>query len=154
EVLKRAFGMTGEEIDRDFLQFVDEKLARVKVRPGLDGRTIRQLAGRIAKNANDLEALRSLAWGYAKHGRVIEAEGALEKLKKAAPDDADGFLVRAWVQLSPDRKRPDLAIENFKKGFAGGAEEFFARLRYAELLNVAKKFDEVEAQLRAAIRAF
>lgn len=152
EVIQKAFAMTVEELDRGFLGFVDEKLKRVRVRPGLDERTIGRLRRAVAKNPSDAESLRSLAWAHARAGRVADAEAVLEKLRTAAPNDPEGLLVRG--ELSLLRKRPDLARMQFAEGFAKGGEEFFARLKFASVLEQERDFEGVKTQLRAAIVAF
>ncbi|MFN0205263.1 MAG: tetratricopeptide repeat protein [Planctomycetota bacterium] len=154
DVIQRAFGMSVAELDKGFLAFVDEKLKSVKVRPQLDERTMRKLRTAILKKPNDIESLRALCWAYVKRGKIADAEGYLEKLKAAAPEDGEGYLLRA--ELSLLRKRPDVAVEFYKKGFDAGAEEFFSRMKYANILFNAKDkdYEEVKKQLRAAISAF
>ncbi len=152
QVLERAFGMTGEEIDRAFEAFVDAKLASVRVRPALDEPTIRRLRTAIAKDPRDAESLRALAWAYARRERIVMAEQMLEKLREVAPDDGDAWLVRASLSLA--RNRPDLALEQFEQGFAKGGEDFFARLQHAALLEKNRSFVEMKGALRAAIAAF
>jgi predicted Zn-dependent protease len=154
DVIQRAFGMKVADLDRGFLEFVDEKLKSVRVRPALDERTMRKLRADIQKNPKNLESLRALAWACVKRGKVADAESVLEKLKAASPEDAEGYLLRA--ELSLFRKRPDVAMDFYKKGFDGGAEEFFSRMKYAELLLSGKNkdFEEGKKQLRAANAAF
>lgn len=152
EVLKRAFGMTGEEIDKEFLAFVDKKLEKVRVRPRLDEKTIGKLKTQITKNPKDLAALHSLGWAFARRGNLIEADGVLVKLRAAAPDDADASLIRA--EVARQRDRLDLAEEHYAKGFAGGAEEFFARCNYSAILAQKKDYKNLKIQLEAAIAAF
>lgn len=152
DVLKKAFGVTGPQLDKDLRVLVDEKLAAVKVRPRLDARTIARLRVAVAADPKNAEAARSLAWAYAKRGNLPDAEWALEKLRAAAPNDAEAFLIRGELALL--RKRPDLALEQLEKGFAAGAEEFFSRLQLAGLLAKKKDAEGVKSALRAAIAAF
>ncbi|MBI3817866.1 MAG: tetratricopeptide repeat protein [Planctomycetes bacterium] len=153
-VIKNAFGMSVEELDRGFLQFVDEKLKNVKVRPVLDDKTIRRMKLAVSKNPKDAETLRSLAWAYAKRGMIADSEVYLSKLRAVNDNDPDGYLIRGELALL--RKRPDTAIEFYEKGFAKGAEEFYARMKYAEVLAKMKppRYEEVKLQFRAAINAF
>jgi len=152
EVLRRAFGLSPAELDRELLAFVDRKLASVKVRPRLDAKTTSELRVRVARAPKDVDALRSLAWALAKQEQFAEVDGVVKKLFAVSPDDADGWLVRGEVFLA--RRRPDDAASCFAKGFAAGAEEFFARLHHAALLDRAKDAEGTKAALRAAIAAF
>lgn len=152
DVIQKSFGMTVAELDAGFLKFVDEKLSRVKVRPTLDEPTIRKHKRELNKNPGNAEAARALAWACVKRGNVADAEVFAERLKSAAPADPDLYLLRA--QLSLLRKREDLAMENFKKGFDGGAEEFFSRMQYAQLLMGKKDYENTKLQLRKAMEAF
>lgn len=153
-VIQKAFGMTVEELDKGFLQFVDEKLKSVKVRSALDAKTIGKLRGRVAKNPKDVESIRALAWAYMKRGAVADADVYISKLRAINDNDPEGYLIRAELSLS--RKANDVALTNFKKGFDGGAEEFAARMNYANLLSKQKEKDMelIKQQLRAAIAAF
>lgn len=152
EVIQSAFGLGVAELDRGFLAFVDEKLETVRVRARLDAPTLKRLRAATVRNPKDPEPYRALAWACARAGRIVDAEGWLAGLRGAAPEDAEAWLVRGELSLA--RKRPDLAAEQFEKGFAGGAEEFFSRMAYAKLLVERKEFAKASEQLRAANAAF
>jgi tetratricopeptide (TPR) repeat protein len=152
DIVRDRFGMSLEELDRRFLEFVDRRLADVRVEPARDPEGLRRLAALVRRDPVDLDAAVSLAWEAMRRRNLVDAEEGLRKVRASDPDHARAHLLAA--EIARMRGRTDVARREYEAGFAAGAEEFFARAHYAKLLEEAEEFDAAVEAWRAAKRAY
>ncbi len=152
EVLRESLSLEPAEFDKRFLAFVDEKLEDVRVEPTRTEEGLRRLRARVREAPQDLDAAISLAWEQAKRRNPVDAEEGLRRVRARSPDHAKAHLLAG--ELAFARGRTDVARAEYEAGFAGGAEEFFARAHYARLLEGEKEFDRAIEAWRAAKAAF
>jgi tetratricopeptide (TPR) repeat protein len=103
--LKRAgeLGWPKSQIDREYLLVAG--LADFK-------KTQPQLALWIDRHPDDVDALRVMALGYAKAGKLEKALALVTSVLARAPDDAAALCIRGKIRLQNrqlDQARPDLA---------------------------------------------
>jgi len=154
-----VFGATPEEVDRDFMAFVDAKLSGLRLEPRWSPHKARALrlslrqqrperASEVAEWQSDWL---SLAWAsWQSHNRV-DAEEALRVIKDLEPVPRVHFL-RAEIALSLGKAKD--AEQLIRKGIELGGEDFRSRMVLGVLALQGDDQDEALVQFRAAEAAF
>lgn len=133
ELFGSVFGLETTEFDRRFLDYVrDDKLRGLKMVPQFTDPSVERLLTRIAAKPGDLEARVDLGWAYAQRGKPIDAANQVRVVLRDDPDHARGQLL--YAELLRRREAAGEAEEAYRKGFAGGAEDFDSRIRFGQLL--------------------
>jgi tetratricopeptide (TPR) repeat protein len=78
--------------------------------------SVRALTNRIAKNSQDAEAYRKLAWVYFNRGRRVAAAETLQRLLAIAPNDPDSWYQLGKIQMGMDDTTA--AIAAFERSLA------------------------------------
>lgn len=152
KILQSCFGLEAKELDRRFLEFVREKLQEVRLEPNYEDAKLNAFRDRLRKNPKDIEASKRLAWAALRRSQWVDAEARIRKIQELAPEDAEAELLAGELALARGRK--DLAMERLGKAFSRGAEDFFARMHYAMLLEESKEYPQAMEQYRLAKKAF
>ncbi len=151
EIFERVLGIPTEEFDRRFLADVERRIAPIRVEPlwGEDAMTgFRQ---QLRDDPTHLDSLLGLAAGFLARGNMVDAERFVGRALENHPDSGRGWLIRGRLAL---RERSERSREFLEKGFALGAEDAFARLRLATVLQAEGELEGAIAQLEAAKKAF
>jgi tetratricopeptide (TPR) repeat protein len=136
-VVQAVLGVSCEELDRAFLEWLERtRIAGMKVQPTYTELGRSRLRDRLhavpAGKKPDPELLAQLAWAYHRAGGTVDRDDFLNQAMRADPRLPSAHFLLAERFLSA-RKRED-AKREFEAGFEAGGEEFFALLRYCELI--------------------
>ncbi len=143
-VVEAVLGMSCEELDRRFLEWLDRtRISTMKVQPTYSDDGRRRLLDRVraasGDGAPDAELLSQVAWAYHRAGRSVDRDDFLNQALRADPRlPSAHFLLaeRALAARTPDEAaRREAARRELRLGLEAGGEEFFALLRFAELLS-------------------
>ena len=154
-----VFGASPEEVDRQFMAFVDDKLAGLRLEPRWSSHKVRALRLSLShqRPERDSEIAKwqadwlSLAWtSWQSHNRV-DAEEALRVIKNEEPVPRVNFL-RAEIALSLGKPRE--AEQLIRKGIALGGDDFRSRMVLGVLALQADDQEEALEQFRAAESVF
>ncbi|MEZ6019568.1 MAG: hypothetical protein R3F17_05535 [Planctomycetota bacterium] len=137
EAMTSVFGKTPEEIDVDFLAFVDRELEGIDYEPLHDPERTRRLQWSLPEDVPEEEAAR-LAWvqswltvGYThfQQGSVVDAAEALRHVTRAGVETARECFLRAALAI----ERDDLAeaAARLEQGFALGGKDYRSLTTYA-----------------------
>jgi tetratricopeptide (TPR) repeat protein len=152
QVLEQGLGVRAVEVDRQFRLRVEREVEPLRIEPRWSIAAIERMLQRIARDPKNVQARTHLAWAYAQRGNPIDASGQLRQIALVAPDHAPAFLVRAL--LAAQRGETDEAIALWRQGFAGGADDFDARIAYGDALRKRGELDEAITQYQAAQRCW
>lgn len=143
EAFERALGVPSSRIDAELLESIrTERLKDMRVVPRWDAAAVRRMVSRAAQDKNNLQVRVDLAWACLQQDNPVDAGRWLAEVLRASPDHAGAQLVRA--ELLRRRGEPDAAMAAWRKGFAGGADDFDSRIACGDEL---RKADEVEAAI-------
>ncbi len=132
--VQSVLGMSCEELDRQFLAWLERtKIAAMKVQPTYTEAGRRRLLDRVrAQEVAPADLLAQVAWAYHAAGRPVDRDDFLNQaLARDAKLPAAHFLL---AERALQGRRTDEALREFEVGLAAGGEEFFALLRYSQLL--------------------
>jgi tetratricopeptide (TPR) repeat protein len=137
EVVQAVLGMSCEELDGAFLDWLDRtRISRMKVQPAYTEGGRRRLLERVRVllpgGKPDPELLAQVAWAYHRAGRTVDRDDFLNQALRADPRLPSAHFLLAERALAARRR--DEAKREFEAGLEAGGEEFFALLRYVELL--------------------
>jgi len=144
-----VFARTPEELDRDFLAFVDEKLAGLAIEPRWSANLCQVLALRLGRNppTGDAPAARSWAedwcrvawgryWAWQRAGKgdsvPVDVEEALRLAGTAGELPPRGLFLRGELALARGDRAG--ARADLRAGFAAGGEDYRARMAFGALL--------------------
>jgi len=132
--VQAVLGMSCEELDRQFLAWIERtKIAPMKVQPIYTEAGRRRLLDRArAAEKPPAALLAQVAWAYHAANRAVDRDDFLNQALAADPRLPSAHFLLAERALGA--RRQDEAIAEFEKGFGAGGDEFFARLRHAQLL--------------------
>ncbi len=140
EVIPEALGISPQEFDKRFIQFVENMLAPLRRMPRYDADTMAACRRAIAADEDVDENRIKLAWGHFSAGQFIDADSALKPLLDSnVEDDRITLLLahRAWRG-----KRRDVAKGLYEKLMKKGFENYLMTVRMARILEDEKKDGE------------
>ena len=152
----QVFSVTPEQIDRDFLSFVDKKLEDLRLEPRWNPYTVRamrlSLGAEPPKNAKERETWRenwlTVAWSSWQNGKRIDAEEALRTIADEELVPRTAFL-RAEIALAQGAHEE--SKQWAQRGFDAGGDDFRARmlrgilaLQNADQAGALKQFEAAE----------
>ncbi len=153
EAIERVFGVTCEEMDERFKQYLFEtRLKDVKVQPTFDTKSRNEMRRRARNEPDDVDLLADLAWAYYQSRSTVDADVYLDKALKLDP--AHGTALRLAARRSLDRNRRDLAQQQIETAFENGDVEYFAALDLARIYTRDEKHEAAERVLRVARECF
>jgi len=160
EALEEVFRVTPEQLDVDFLAFVDRELAGLAIEPRWSPdvtfrrrfRLPRTPPAGAAERAEWQEEWCRVAWGSYWAREAVDAEEALRIAGTAGELPARGLFLSGELLVA--RGERDKARGRFERGFALGGEDFRARMALAALLLQQDELEQAEEQFLAAERVF
>ncbi len=133
DAFQRALGISSATFDAQLLQFVQtEKLRGMRLVPRFDDASMQTLALRAARDKTNLQVRTDLAWACLQRNNPVDAGRWLAEVLRVDPEHSQALLVRA--ELLVRRKETEAAIDCWKRGFAGGADDFDSRIRCGDVL--------------------
>lgn len=148
-VCQRALGVSSRELDRALLEFVEQKKIRgMKLVPRYDDGAIDRLLVRAARDKSDFDARIGLAWAFVQRSNPVDAGRWLAEVLREDPNHAGALLVRA--QMLWQRKEVEGALDCWRRGFAGGADDFDSRIAYGRALVAQNDLSGAEDQWQRA----
>ncbi len=130
---ERATGMGSRAFDRLLLEYVEDDLLRaVRLVPRLNDAAAQRRMAAARADAGDLQARVELAWAALQRDNPVDAGRWLAEVLRAEPEHPQGLLVRA--EMLRRRGQPEAAVEHYRAGFRGGADDFDSRIRCGEVL--------------------
>ena len=167
--LGEVFGKSPEEIDAEFLRFVDEEIADLSIEPRWSPENTFRRRFRLARNAPEAQAERAewqdewcrVAWGFYWQRKLLDAQEALRTAASAGDLPPRGLFLRGELEVADGKV--DGAKAAYREGFARGGEDFRARMALAAMLlreaselgeDSDLRFAEAEEHLLAAEAAF
>ncbi|MBN2490207.1 MAG: tetratricopeptide repeat protein [Planctomycetes bacterium] len=156
EVVEECLGLGLEALDREFLDYLQERFAGQRIRTPISLERYEEARAVLDLDGANLDALRTVAWYLFQQGpeRTVDCEVALGRLLGRRPDDASGLALRGELALR--KREPTKAKQYLERARAAGHEEFFLRLHLARLaeLGGAGGIEEAIAHLEAAKALF
>ncbi|MSR46588.1 MAG: hypothetical protein EXS13_05930 [Planctomycetes bacterium] len=133
-VVQTVLGMSCEELDREFLAWLERtKIAAMRVQPRYTPEGRRRLLDRVrSEETPEAELLAQVAWAYHAAHRPVDRDDFLNQALVCDPRLPTALFLLA--ERSIEARKTDEAIDAFEAGFAAGGDEFFARLRHAQLV--------------------
>lgn len=132
-VVQSVLGMSCEELDREFLAWLERtRIRAMKVQPTYTQEGRRRLLDRVrAVEEPPADLLAQVAWAYHSARRPVDRDDFLQQaLAKDERLPAARFLL---AERALQAGRTDESLRELEAGFAAGGVEFFALLRYAQL---------------------
>jgi tetratricopeptide (TPR) repeat protein len=155
EVFKTALGMSIEEFDKEFFDYlVNDWFKRFKVRPPVNRKTVTAAAlrERIAKNQKDVEALATLARILLEDEKPQDAKEYALKAIAIDPKNTDALTVMGYMDF--DKRKFKEAADWYEKSIAAGSDDFGTHFRLARCYQKLEKTDLYERELIAAKKSF
>lgn len=158
--VQRAYGMTPEKLDADFLAFVRDYTADLHIEPRHDADALRVLRYSLDKTppvddkarAAWAESWTDIAWSAWQEQRTVDAESALRNLSLAGMAPARAEFLRGEMALASDNRVA--AIEHYDAGFAAGGRDYRASMARGSLANEAGDKAAALRHFQDAERAF
>jgi len=155
-----VFGLTPEEVDARFAQFVRRKVEPLRIEPRWLAGSIARRKLALAESAPQAAEARqawsdgwcAVAWGSWQSGKRVDAESALRRLALAGPLPPRATFLQAEMTL--DRGDSEAARKLYESALAAGGEDYRARMVLGKLAMDEERWEEAEKQLAAAERAF
>lgn len=133
---EKALGLPSAKVDAQLLDFVqNEKLRGMRLVPRHDDAALQRLLVEAARDRGNRQVRINLAWACLQRNNPVDAGRWLAEVLRADPEHAQGMLVRA--ELMRRRNEAEQALEFWRRGFAGGADDFDSRLAYGDALLAA-----------------
>ena len=153
EIFRNIFGISTRDFDARLREWIKtKKIHNLAMVPRYNDKAVDHFLARLVVDSDDLEARINLAWAYLQRENPVDAGRHLAKILAKDQKHAVGNLLMA--ELFRVRKQDDQAIEAYRRGFAGGADAFMARLHFAGLLQKQGKLDEALKQYQFAKRCW
>jgi tetratricopeptide (TPR) repeat protein len=145
----KALGMTSKRFDEEFLRWIgQERLRGMRLVKRPDDAAMARLAARAAREPRDAQARVDLAWGCLQRDNPVDAGRWLAEAFRIDPGCPPAELARA--ELLRRRDDVDGALASWRKGFAGGADDFDSRIAFGRALLAAGDADGAIAAWQAA----
>jgi tetratricopeptide (TPR) repeat protein len=149
DAFQQALGISSAAFDQQLLEFVEkDKLRGMRVVQRVDEASLQRLLVRAAQDPSNLQVRIDLAWACLQRDNPVDAGRWLAEVLRVKPDHAQAMLVRA--ELMRRRKENETALEFWRLGFAGGADDFDSRLAYGDALLAAGDTEGAAAQWQRA----
>ncbi|MBL8728709.1 MAG: hypothetical protein JNM25_09785 [Planctomycetes bacterium] len=149
DAFQRALGISSATFDRQLLDFVqNEKLRGMRLVPHYDDAALQRLLVQAARDPGNLQVRIGLAWACLQRDNPVDAGRWLAEVLRSDPEHAQAMLVRA--ELMRRRQESESALEFWRRGFAGGADDFDSRLAYGDALLAAGDTEGAAAQWQRA----
>lgn len=149
EAFERALGISSKEFDAQFLEFIEkERLRGMLLVPRFDEAGLQRLLVRAAAEPENLKTRVDLAWAFVQRDNPVDAGQHLAVVLRRDPEHAGALLVRA--ELLRRRGAMEEALECWRRGFAGRADDFDSRIAYGRALLAAGQAEEAENQFQRA----
>jgi tetratricopeptide (TPR) repeat protein len=145
----KALGMSSQRFDADFLRWIEqERLRGMRLVKRPDAAAMARLATKAAREPRNVQVRVDLAWGCLQRANPVDAGRWLAEAFRIDADFAPAELARAELL----RRREDLdgALASWRKGFAGGADDFDSRIAHGRALLAAGDADGAIAAWQAA----
>jgi tetratricopeptide (TPR) repeat protein len=153
EIFRTTFGISTREFDARLREWIKtKKIHNLRIVPRFSDKSVERFLARLAADPDDLEPRINLAWTYLQRNNLVDAGRHLAKVLAKDQGHAVGNLLKAELLLG--RKQNDEAILAYRRGFAGGADAFMARLHLAGLLEAQGELDEALKQYQLAKRCW
>jgi predicted Zn-dependent protease len=160
QAMRAVFGLTPEQIDARFAEYVNEQVAGLALEPNWNPERATWLRLGLGNAAPSAEAERetwaqnwcTVAWSAFQQGRRVDAEEALRSLQAAGLEPLRSIALRGHLALAA--RELSAAKEHFERLFAAGGEDYFGRLALAEEAFKSGREGEAEAHLERAEAAF
>jgi len=147
--VRRALGVSPEELDLAFLEHLRGVTAAWKVRPIWSDAMLRKFRDRSAADPKDLEAHLGYAEACLRRNRTLDAGTALARARAVAPEDPRLLEYRARLTLASERK-PDRGIALLREALAKGQDHFDLRMTLARADEVAGDAEKAMEHYRRA----
>jgi len=136
EAFQRALGVSSARVDAQLLQYIEQqKLRGMRLVPRFDDTALQGLLARARREQGNLQVRVDLAWANLQRDNPVDAGRWLGELLRLDPGHAQAKLVRA--ELLHRRRETGPAIDLWRAGFAGGADDFDSRIRCGDALRAA-----------------
>lgn len=146
---RKALGMSSERFDAEFLRWIEqERLRGMRLVKRPDAAAMARLAAQAAREPRNAQVRVDLAWGCLQRANPVDAGRWLAEAFRIDPAHAPAELARA--ELLRRREDVDGALASWRKGFAGGADDFDSRIACGRALLAAGDADGAIAQWTAA----
>jgi len=133
DTFERALGMSSREFDKLLLEYVEKDLLRgIKLVPRFDARSMGRMALAAKRDPTDLQSRINLCWGALQNGNPVDAGRWLAEVLRRDPDNAQAQLARA--AMLQRRGELEAAVDHWRRGFAGGADDFDSRVACGTVL--------------------
>ena len=162
QAFDEVLGMTPEEVDRDFKAFIAAEVEPLKIEPVWSPQRVVKTRLSLSRTppadadtgarAKWVDDWLTVAWGSLQQGRRVDAEEAMRHVQGAGALPPRYHFLRGDLELV--HSDPDAAREAYNRGLAEGGEDFRARMMLAEMSLGDGDFEQAEAHLLAAERAF
>ncbi len=157
QAFDEVFGSSPEEIDAEFLVFVDRELEGLALEPRWSPSRLRRLRletkGKPPTESSQLAAWKenwiTLAWGSFQAGQRLDAEECLRRVRSAAGEDpARALLLRAELAMSlADRKQ---ASALWQQMIDMGHEDYRARMGLGSIAESERELELAREHYLAA----
>ena len=146
---RKALGMSSERFDAEFLRWIEqERLRGMRLVKRPDAAAMARLAAQAAREPRNAQVRVDLTWGCLQRANPVDAGRWLAEALRIDPAHAPAELARA--ELLRRREDVDGALASWRKGFAGGADDFDSRIACGRALLAAGDADGAIAQWTAA----
>jgi tetratricopeptide (TPR) repeat protein len=149
EAFEQALGISSARFDAQLLDFVEkDKLRGMRLVQRFDEAALQRLLVRAAQDRSNLQVRVDLAWACLQRDNPVDAGRWLAEVLRTDPEHSQALLVRA--EMMRRRKEPEQALDLWRRGFAGGADDFDSRLAYGDALLAAGDAEGAAAQWQRA----
>jgi uncharacterized protein (TIGR02265 family) len=150
EVLRSALGVSGDEIDRQFRAWLDQRLVRYKKQylPDLRAKPLEVAEKEAQAQPGSAAAQVQLALARLASGDGKGAFAALDAAQKVEPKNPDARYLRARVALQ--RKKPDEARKELETMVAEGNDGYAVRMLLGDIAGRGKDLKTAAAHFEAA----
>ncbi|MCS6899822.1 MAG: tetratricopeptide repeat protein [Myxococcales bacterium] len=150
EVLRSALGVSGDEIDRQFRTWLDQRLARYKKQylPDLRAKPLEVAEKEAQAQSSSAAAQIQLALARLAAGDSKGALVALDAAQKIEPKNPDARYLRARVALQ--HKKPDEARKELETMIAEGNDGYAVRMLLGDIASRRRDLGTAAAHFEAA----
>ena len=127
EVFKTVLGISLEEFDRQFMQWLQTHVfSQMDVFPTVNPKDIEELKDAITENPKNADAYLKLSLGYLQHGRFTDAEIYASQLLSLSPNDPSTYDILGY--LAYEQKNVKQAKIMLEKAANLGSKNFYTYL--------------------------
>ena len=139
QAFEEVFGTTPEQVDADFLAFVDEHIGELDIEPRWNSGVLTRLRLRLTPSPPEDEEERArwaedwttVAWGNWQRGSKIDAQEALRRVDQSGQTPLRAQFLRGEIALAEDRR--DDALEIWNDAVELGGRDFRALVALGSL---------------------